>query len=116
MDTKIYRSARKALLAALLLGAFGCASDVTHTCSPLTCIAQDTRDEVFGQCMSALNRTMLTDAEQELVDAKYHYPLKNAGNYIDFIRVGGRGPSPRQWCQAYSKEVVARAFPNLALR
>ena len=84
----------------LLLAA--CAT--TTDCTTLDCIKQTAMKEAakpyYRQCMSDLN--FYPRRERERINAQYRYPLTNAASYSAYIMMGGRAPSPHEWCYRYS--------------
>ena len=100
---------------ALSAGAFvvalsGCAGhqEPNADCISLACINQQAALLAYEGCRHALHQSDLSKSEQAAIHARYQYPLINYENYSEFIGIGGRGPSPTQWCRGWSK-AYARA-------
>lgn len=91
--------------------ATGCSSPSINPddCYSIDCMMAVTQQQAAQDCVSALNRPMLSRAAQAEVDRVYGYPLKNLSNYTAFIHSGGRGPSPREWCNAWAEVHLQRA-------
>ena len=94
----------------------GCTSQkVTHVnCSTIACLQEVTHQLAANECVQALSQPIITKAHQAQLDAVYAYPLKNTANYATFVGSGGRGPSPKKWCDAWAK--VKTGQTNLAKR
>ena len=102
---------RRALSAAALIAVTsGCAShqEQDADCMSLACINKQAALLAFESCRDALHQSDMSKSEQAAVDARYGYPLINFENYAEFVGVGGRGPSPTEWCRGWSK-AYARA-------
>lgn len=99
----------------LVLWLAGCAqSPQEGPCVAVACLHAQTASAVRDQCMHDLSRyTHLTKVEQDRIEQTYRYPLTNAESYGNWVRMGGRGPSPWQWCRNYAR---ARTAGPLAQR
>ena len=90
------------LAAALGLGA--CAGQQDVPCRTIDCELQSVVAEVAQTCRQDLVR--YPRAKRAYIDREYQYPLKNHHSYVSLINMGGRGPSPHRWCQAYAEHRV----------
>ena len=114
-----------ALLLFLILGA-GCASvadpleiGATRTapvCSTLSCMTQEARGSFYESCVSSLSLYARSPTERRAIDAEYRYPFKSEDSYYQWVRMGGTGPSPQQWCRHYAARKVSGARPVMSLR
>jgi hypothetical protein len=54
-----------------------------------------------------------TRRERKAIEATYRYPLTNTSTYYDWLRMGGQGPSPHQWCGDYARVKVGNPLFGL---
>lgn len=77
-------------------------------CVQVACLHAQAARAVRDQCMRDLYRYgQLTKAEQGRIEQTYRYPLTHAESYDNWVRMGGRGPSPSQWCRNYAQALSA---------
>ncbi len=113
------------LLSFLSLGA-GCASvadsrqvsaqGAVPVCSSVNCMNQQAMNSYYQNCLSNLGQYARSPARRRAIDAEFRYPLKNEASYYDWIRMGGTGPSPQQWCRGYAAQKVTGVRPVMSLR
>lgn len=91
-------------LAALVTG---CASRVELAdCRSAQCIHQRAQQPLYKACITDLLRYSTDRRSQLAIDREYGYPFAGMQSYTDFQRLGGRGPSPHEWCRDYARAKV----------
>ncbi len=93
---------RGLLWLAAVIGLSACAGQQEAPCKTLDCEMQGVIAEVTQACRMDLVR--YPRAKRAYIDREYRYPLKNHRSYVSFVNMGGRGPSPRKWCQEYAEQ------------
>ena len=76
-------------------------SAVPH-CTSVACMHMAAKAPLYEACMSNLSKRRYSHREQRAIVAEYRYPFTNSDGYSDWIRLGGRGPTPRDWCRGYA--------------
>ncbi|MEM7001556.1 MAG: hypothetical protein AAF529_12285 [Pseudomonadota bacterium] len=91
-----------------------CAGQTTEPspeiCRTADCFAKQTQKELREQCHRDLTRYPRSRSARKVVDAKYRYPFTDAKTYYAWVRYGGSGPSPFEWCKHYAKQVSVVAY------
>lgn len=101
---------KRVFVAALIGLVSACASQPDAPCQSVACELQTVVAEVATTCRQDLYR--YPRVERAHIDRKYQYPLKNYRSYRNLVAMGGRGPSPQRWCQAYAEHVAQVRYPG----
>ena len=102
------------MLLILVGSAAGCAGTPVSgaNCVTLDCIMENARQDVARGCVNDLRRYERRKAKA--IDALYRYPLTNYDSYLNFVKLGGRGPSPLDWCADYATRKVQPRYMALS--
>ena len=79
-------------------------------CGSLNCMFAEAEMKLSATCRRDLVR--YPRQRRAFIDAQYHYPLTNAATYNDWLGMGNRGPSPREWCEKYAVSRIRHAGPS----
>ena len=98
------------LFATALAVLAGCAATADpEPCATLSCIKMRSHQDLSAACRNDL--FWYPKRLQRAIDAEYQYPLTSAEGYFDWVRMGGEGPSPQAWCDAYATARMQRGAP-----
>ena len=82
---------------------------LTTACSRAECMRKVTMEPIYERCITHLVNYPRRPSEQRFIDAEYRYPLKSADSYHSWLRMGGSGPTPHEWCRTYAYRKVTSA-------
>ena len=105
---------RRVVFAVLLAAALGGCTGMQRApepCRSLHCLATAQFQNARRTCMKDLFTYERYRSRQDSIDARYGYPFVSTSNYQEWVRVGGTGPSPQEWCRDYaSQQIQPQAF------
>lgn len=94
------------ILAIVVTVASGCASQPATPCNSLNCMFSAAEAEIARTCEADLSRPTFDRRVIKAVFAQYRYPLTNMQTYLEWTKMGNKGPSPWEWCARYAKHKV----------
>ena len=98
------------LFATALAVLAGCASTAEQQpCATLSCLKMRAHQDMAAACRNDL--FWYPKRLRKAIDAEYQYPLSSADSYFEWRRLGGDGPSPKAWCDAYATSRMRRGAP-----
>ncbi|MEM8766644.1 MAG: hypothetical protein AAGE43_04320 [Pseudomonadota bacterium] len=79
-------------------------------------MTQEAANAHYRNCVAKLGQYARSRGKQRAIDAEFRYPLKNEESYYRWVRMGGTGPSPQQWCREYAAQKISALRPVMSLR
>ncbi len=64
----------------------------------------------YQACLDGLFRQTNLRSEQEAIYQQFRYPFSNASGYNTWMRMGGSGPAPQEWCRFYAYKKVSTPY------
>jgi hypothetical protein len=67
-------------------------------------------EPLYHACMTGLfNQSSLRHVKEAIYE-EYRYPFSDASGYFAWLRMGGRGPAPQEWCRHYAYRKVSTPY------
>ena len=64
----------------------------------------------YEACVAGLFNRSSVRSVREAIYEEFRYPFSDANGYFSWLRMGGSGPAPQEWCRHYAYRKVASPY------
>ena len=80
----------------------------------MRCLHEATMEPHYDACVAGLFSQSGLRSVREAIHEEYRYPFSDANGYFSWMRMGGTGPAPQEWCRYYAYKKVTAPYGRVS--